>query len=102
MRVEQMINNRGNGAMNQFVIYGDNGEITFQSYESMIVKVDKNNKKLFIGDDYNYSVTTSKHRKIFFEKYVPYALEDLADTKTLEKAIKNGCYNGYKIVRCAS
>lgn len=102
MRVEQMINNKGNGAMNQFIIYGDNGEVTFQSYESMIATVDENNKTLLVGDDYNYSATTSKHRKIFFNDYVPYKLSGLADTKKLEKAIKDGCYNGYKIVRCAS
>lgn len=102
MRVEQMINNNGNGAMNQFVIYGDNGEITFQSYKSMIATVDENNKILSIGDDYNYSVTTGKHRNIFFKDYVPYKLSGLADIKKLEKAIEDGCYNGYKIVRCAS
>ena len=96
MKVEQMINNRGNGAMNQFVITDDERNIrTFQSYRSMIVTVDYDNAVITIGQDYNYSRTTGKHRNIFFSDYV--GMRELADLKALNKAIKDGCHGRFKV-----
>ena len=93
-RVEQMINDRGNGAMNQFVIYAD-GKIIFQSYNSIIAIVDKTNKTIELGEDWDYSVTTGKHRNIFFRDYAN--IPDLASKKGIQDALKNGLCNGWKI-----
>ena len=93
-RVEQMINDRGNGAMNQFVIYAD-GKIIFQSYNSIIAIVDKANKSIELGADWDYSVTTGKHRNIFFRDYAN--IPDLGTKKGIEYALKNGLCNGWSI-----
>lgn len=93
-RVEQMINDRGNGAMNQFVIYADE-KIIFQSYNSIIAVVDKMNKTIELGEDWDYSVTTGKHRNIFFRDYAN--IPDLASKKGIQDALKNGLCNGWKI-----
>lgn len=93
-KVEQMINNRGNGAMNQFVIYADN-KIIFQSYDSIIATVDRSAKTIELGKDWDYSTTTGKHRNIFFADYAN--IPDLASKKGIENALKNGLCNGWKI-----
>lgn len=93
-RVEQMINDRGNGAVNQFVIYADN-KIIFQSYDSIIATVDKTEKTVTLGMDWDYSKTTGKHRNIFFRDYAN--IPDLASKKGIQDALKNGLCNGWKI-----
>lgn len=97
-RVEQMINDRGNGATNQFVIYAD-GKIIFQSYNSIIATVDKANKTVTLGSDWDYSVTTGKHRNIFFRDYAN--IPDLASKKGIQDALKNGLCNGWTISTAA-
>ena len=97
-RVEQMINDRGNGAMNQFVIYADD-KIIFQSYNSIIATVDKANKTVTLGSDWDYSVTTGKHRNIFFRDYAN--IPDLASKKGIQDALKNGLCNGWTISTAA-
>ena len=93
-RVEQMINDRGNGAMNQFVIYIGNS-IAFQSYDSTIAIVDRDEKTIILFPAWDYSVTTGKHRNIFFRDYAN--IPDLASKKGIEDALKNGLCNGWKI-----
>lgn len=42
MKIENMQSNKSNREVaNQFIIYGDNGESYFQSYQSIIVKIVK-------------------------------------------------------------
>lgn len=93
-RVEQMINNNNNPAANQFVINGE-GKKIFQSYDSIIAVVDYNNKTIELGEDWNYSRTTGKHRNIFFYDYVN--MPDLASADGIRKALKNGLCNGWTI-----
>ena len=67
-------------AKNQFVIR-DNGNEYLQSYDSIIVKRDKNNK-ITLGQDWDYSKTTGKYRNLY-----------LGETKKeTEAKIKNGEY----------
>ena len=94
MRVEQMINDRGNGAMNQFVIYVGN-TIAFQSYDSIVAIVDRDEKTVTLFPAWNYSKTTSKHRNIFFSGYAN--IPDLASLKGVRKALKNGLCNGWTV-----
>ena len=93
-KVEQMINNNDNPAANQFVIYAEHKKI-FQSYDSIIAIVDYNNKTVTLGEDWNYSKTTGKHRNIFFKDYVN--MPDLATPNGIRTALKNGLCNGWKI-----
>lgn len=85
--VEQMINDRGNGAMNQFVIH-DGNLLMFQSYSSLIAVVNYDTREIILGSDWDYSVTTGKHRNIFFKDYA--YISDLSTKKGIEKALKNG------------
>ena len=92
--VEQMINDRGNGAMNQFVIH-DGNALIFQSYSSLIAVVDYDTNEIILGEDWDYSVTTGKHRNIFFRDYAN--ISDLATKKGIEKALKNGICGRWKV-----
>ena len=92
--VEQMINDRGNGAMNQFVIH-DGNALIFQSYSSLIAVVDYDTHEIILGEDWDYSVTTGKHRNIFFREYAN--ISDLATKKGIEKALKNGICGRWKV-----
>lgn len=94
MKVEQMINDRGNGAVNQFVLTVGN-TIAFQSYDSTIAVVDRDDKTVTIFPDWNYSKTTGKHRNIFFRDYAN--IPDLASADGIKKALKNGLCNGWSI-----
>ena len=100
LKVENIISDKGNAIANQFVIYDymNNSRITFQSYDSMIIEIDRLNKKVTVGEDYDYSVTTGKYRNIFFRDYAPETLEGLKDLKTLRKAMKDGFYGDYEII----
>lgn len=63
MRVQNMISNSGNKVANQFII-NDDGVEYFQSYSSIIGKIDKDGVTL---DEYywDYSTTTGKYRNQF-------------------------------------
>ena len=94
IKAEQLINDRGNGATNQFALYVDN-IIAFQSYDSTIAVVDRDKKTVVLYPDWDYSKTTGKHRNIFFRDYAN--IPDLASKKGIENALKNGLCNGWKI-----
>ena len=80
MRVYNMESARsGRPVANQFVIVDDN-KLVFQSYDSMIVTIDKVTSTITFGQDCNYSATTSKYRNQFLDMYFP----KLADTKRLK------------------
>ena len=66
MRVENLTNDRGNKAVNQFVITTENG-VFFQSYDSMICKYV--NGQVYVTPLWDYSNTTRKHFYIFLRDY---------------------------------
>ena len=66
MKVENIINNRGNRAVNQFVIK-HNGATYFQSYDSVIAKYEDG--RLTITPLWDCSATTRKHFYIFLADY---------------------------------
>lgn len=68
MKVQNIINNNGNGAVNQFVITTKDG-IYFQSYDSMIARY--KDGRLTITPRWDYSNTTRKHFYIFLRDYTP-------------------------------
>ena len=89
MKVSNIVNNRGNIVANQFIIHDDKATF-FQSYKSIIVKIERIN----VGDNtmltrtildpvyWNYSRTTSKHRSTFLNE----------STKETQRKIKQGVY----------
>jgi len=82
MKVENITSNNGNKIANQFIIYNSDGSKYFQSYNSVIAKIDPANNITLDQKYWNYSNTTSKYRNIFLE-------ETIKDTKA---KIKSGEY----------
>jgi hypothetical protein len=81
MKTENMTNKNGKKVANQFIINDDNGNTFFQSYKSIIVKLNINGVKLD-QKYWNYSNTTSKYRNIFLNE----------TTKDTREKIKSGQY----------
>lgn len=82
MKVTNLTSSRGNTIANQFRIENDK-EVFFQSYDSIIIKIDKTTNKTYLDTKYwDYSQTTGKYRNIFLGE----------DKKTTEKKIKEGIY----------
>ena len=82
MKIQQMSNGKGGTVKNQFVLYGDNGDVYFQSYQTIIVKQTGGGETFLDRDKWDYSVTTGKYRNLF-----------LGETKKeTEKKIKSGTY----------
>ena len=82
MKVENITSNNGNKIANQFIIYDSDGSKYFQSYNSVIAKIDPANNITLDQKYWNYSNTTSKYRNIFLE-------ETIKDTRA---KIKSGEY----------
>ena len=90
-KVENIISNKGNVIPNQFIIYEDNGDITFQSYHSIICQIRDGalgyNKVVVFGSDWDYSTTTSKYRNQFL---MDNGLSILASTRDIKEALERG------------
>ena len=82
MKVENIESNNGNKIANQFIIYDSNGSKYFQSYNSVIAKIDPAHNITLDQKYWNYSNTTGKYRNIFLN-------ETIKDTRA---KIKNGTY----------
>lgn len=85
MQVTNLINDNGYAARNQYVIKGEKG-VYFQSYNSIIAKVERN-KKITLTYMWDYSNTTRKHLYIFLRQQ---GFTDLNYKKDIVKAIKEG------------
>lgn len=80
MKVKNLTSSRGNKVTNQFEIW-DNGAHYFQSYNSIIVKIEKG--KTYLDERYwNYSRTTAKYRNEFLRE----------TTKETQRKIDSGEY----------
>lgn len=95
MTVRNMVSPRtGVEVANQFIIEGD-GKTTFQSYNSPIIEIDWNNKTIKFGEDWDYSVTTSKYRNAFLQEYFrPLAMS----TKDIRKFMQEVQEKGSKLI----
>jgi hypothetical protein len=82
-KVSNMTSSNGNTIANQFEITDENGNLFFQSYNSIIVKIDRKNRITYLDETYwDYSKTTGKYRNMF-----------LGETKKeTEQKIKDGIY----------
>jgi hypothetical protein len=85
MQVKNMTSLKSyNNIPNQFIITDDN-KTYFQSYRSIIIKIERTEDKVITYLDpvyYNYSRTTSKYRNAFLGE----------STKEIESKIKQGVY----------
>ena len=84
MKVSNITNSNNNVVANQFIIYDDN-KTYFQSYKSIIIKIERTETGAITYLDpvyYNYSRTTSKYRNAFLGE----------STKETERKIKEGVY----------
>jgi hypothetical protein len=85
----------GRSVANQFIIHNEDNLYIFQSYKSTIAKVDLDKAKIDIYRDYDYSRTTARHRNNFFAQL---GFDEIATTKGIKKAIKDGKIDGYKVI----
>lgn len=90
-KVENIISNNGNVIPNQFIIYEDNGDITLQSYDSIICQIRDGalgyEKVVVFGSDWDYSTTTNKYRNQFL---IDNGLSILATTRDIKEALERG------------
>ena len=82
--VSNLINNNGNAVSNQFIIRTPKA-VYFQSYRSVVAKIDKNSN-LILSENWDYSNTTRKHLYIFLRMY---GYRELCSSKDMRQAIKN-------------
>ena len=82
--VSNLINDNGNAASNQFIIRTPKA-IYFQSYRSVVAKIDKNSN-LILSENWDYSNTTRKHLYIFLRMY---GYRYLCSAKNMRNAIKD-------------
>lgn len=82
MKVKNLEGNSGRAIPNQFVIEDDNKKI-FQSYDSVIVKVEWHEDfcEVNVGCDWDYSRTTTKYLKIFLMDEVGFTDEEVEQIK---------------------
>lgn len=79
VKIENMINNKGNTVKNQFIIHTNDG-VYFQSYKSIIAFIDNRDNVYLDSYYWDYSVTTSKYRNQFLK----------TDTQDTKKGIAEG------------
>ena len=97
MRVKNMKSNNGNRVPNQFIITDEeHNTITFQSYNSEIIRIDYSNETITVFPDYDYSVTTARYRNKFMRDY---GFAPLDNKKGLEEYLKLGEIGKYTIVK---
>ena len=82
--VAQLINEKGNPAANQFVI-NTKKAVYFQSYNSVVCKLDGAN--IVLSSNWDYSNTTRKHLYIFLRQN---GYHTFCTAKDMRNAIKNG------------
>ena len=90
-RIENIISNNENAIPHQFIIYEDNGDITFQSYDSTICQIRGSalgyDKVIVFGSNWDYSTTTAKYRNQFL---MDNGLSILATKKDVLEALERG------------
>ena len=83
MFVKNMVSARGNTVPNQFVIVAPN-ETVFQSYETVVAKIDEVGDVVLKKNALDYSTTTSKYLYAFLREY-----SALIDSEITKKKLKS-------------
>ena len=94
MKVRNMVSTHsGREVANQFIIEHD-GNTYFQSYESLIAKVDANGN-VTLYPDFDYSMTTSKYLRSFLKEYAYRTYYKLQEGKSFSAACRKAIEDGY-------
>lgn len=90
-KTKNIISNNGNVIPNQFIIYEDNGDITFQSHDSIICQIRGGalgyDKVIVFGSNWDYSTTIGEYRNKFLKDN---GLDVLATKKDVLEALERG------------
>ena len=90
-KVTNMTSTNGNKIANQFILKDSNGDISFQSYDSLVCQLRKGSlgfdRVVAFGRDWNYSRTTVKYVNKFLKDN---GLDILAGTKNIREGIERG------------
>ena len=84
MRVKNLTSRNGNLVPNQFKIHKNNN-VFFQSYDTIIAKIDKKGKTILDNNALNYSDTTSKYLYRFLGYDRKEILERIKDKRIILK-----------------
>jgi len=79
MKVENMKTSNGNAVVNQFIIRDDEGNVFFQSYDSIIAKIDKFSNVTLDERYWDYSSTTGKYRNMFLGEGINEARKNIKE-----------------------
>lgn len=94
LKVERMYGYRSNTPVNnQYVIKGPEFNI-FQSYETLIAKINMRSKTILVSEDYKCSSTTSRWRNQFFSEA---GFSGLSSTSDLDEAIAQGNFGEWRV-----
>ena len=93
MDVKNIINSRGTSVKNQFIITDGNNE-TFQSYDSVICEVNRDNRIVTLYPKWDYSNTTSRYLYQFLNERFGVKL----NKKQVLKLIDSGNIGSFKLV----
>jgi hypothetical protein len=89
--VSNMVSANGNKVANQFVLHEANGDISLQSYDSLVCQIRKGSlgfdRVVAFGRDWDYSRTTVKYVNKFLTDN---GLDVLAGTKNIREGIERG------------
>ena len=102
MKVSNLQNANGGVVVNQFVIE-DGRKTIFQSYESMICTIDRDQRTITFFADWNYSRTTMRHLNTFLRYRGFFEFSDFSAARKgrlINEAGSNArLINGYTIVK---
>lgn len=93
MRVRQMVNSKNRGIVNQFII-DDGKTVYFQSYNTMVAKINKGMEVIVLRDAFNFSRTTSKYLVQFINEESGFEV----DNKQARKYIQDGTFKVVDII----
>ena len=89
--VSNMVSANGNKVANQFVLHEANGDISLQSYDSLVCQIRKGglgfDRVVAFGRDWDYSRTTVKYVNKFLTDN---GLDVLAGTQNIREGIERG------------
>ena len=89
MKVSNLINKNGRAVPNQFVIEDELVKLReLQSYKSRVVSVYREQKEVFLYDDWDYSNTTVRA----VNKFLSDELGDMWNSSKIRKTIAKGSY----------
>lgn len=102
MKVRNLEGIRGTVVRNQFII-NEGHKTWFQSYNSIIVEIDREYQKITIGCDWDYSRTTAKYLKVFLNQELYWCGDEVEEFKKKLRKVQSSTNNifafgGYSVV----